>query len=136
MIQDSLLGRLRAEFLEMPGLRLTVPQAQYLCGVDRVQCQQMLDALVAARFLCVRPDGAYMRLMEEADNRRVAETPNLYLPEAELKALQDVFEAAETVDWAAYEQAKARIRRARLDTLRLRPVKADVDAVTRFVKAG
>ena len=136
MMQESLLGRLRAEFLEMPGLRLTVRQAQYLCGVERVQCQQMLDALVDAKFLCVRPDGAYMRLVEGADNRRVAEIPNIYLPEAELKALQDVFEAAATVDWAAYEQAKARIRRVRLDTVRPRPVKADAGTGTRFVKAG
>ena len=136
MMQDSLLARLRAEFLEMPGLRLTLRQAQYLCGVERAECQQMLDSLVDAKFLCVRPDGAYMRLVEGPDNRRVAEKPNIYLPEAELKALQDVFEAAATVDWAAYEQAKARIRRTRLDTLRPRPVKANASPGTPFVKAG
>jgi hypothetical protein len=48
----ALLTRIRAEYLEMPGLRLTVPQAQRLCGVEGVSCKTVLDALVAERFLC------------------------------------------------------------------------------------
>jgi hypothetical protein len=39
------LQRLRGEFLEMPGLRLTVSQAQRLCGVDPAICKAILDAL-------------------------------------------------------------------------------------------
>jgi hypothetical protein len=67
MAHDALLKRIRAEFLEMPGLRLTREQAQRLCGVERVLCQQMLDTLVDMKFLCIKPDGAYARLTDGAD---------------------------------------------------------------------
>ena len=60
------LERLRAEFLEMPGLRLTVAQAQRLCGVEPEMCQAILDALVDARFLYRRSDGHYTRLTAES----------------------------------------------------------------------
>ena len=43
--------------------------------------------------------------------------PNVYLPNAELKALQDVYRNAEKLDWTAYERAKNRIQHARLDHL-------------------
>ena len=56
------IKRLRAEFAEMPGLRLTVAQVQRLCGVEPVLCKAVLDALVDAKFLCVKSDGSYMRL--------------------------------------------------------------------------
>ena len=49
------------EFLEMPGLRLTVEQAQRLCGVERTLCKSVLDALVEEKFLCVKVNGAYAR---------------------------------------------------------------------------
>ena len=56
--------RLRAEFLEMPGLRLTAAQVARLCGVERTICQTVLDALVAAKFLRVSADGTYTRLID------------------------------------------------------------------------
>ncbi len=55
------LEHIQAEFLEMPGLRLTVDQARRLCGVDHVVCQAVLDALVDAKFLCLKSDGSYAR---------------------------------------------------------------------------
>ena len=61
MTKNNTLGRLRAEYLEMPGLRLTLEQAQRLCGVERTLCKTLLDALVDAKFLCIKPDGAYAR---------------------------------------------------------------------------
>jgi len=61
MPNQILLKRIRAEYLEMPGLRLTLAQAQRLCGVDRADCKAVLDALVDAQFLCRKPDGAYAR---------------------------------------------------------------------------
>jgi hypothetical protein len=60
----TLLSRIRAEYLEMPGLRLTVPQAQRLCGGEDGSCQAVLDRLVDERFLCRRPDGSYARLTD------------------------------------------------------------------------
>jgi hypothetical protein len=60
------LERLRAEFLEMPGLRLTVAQAQRLCGVEPTMCQAILDALVDAKVLYRGSDGYYARLNAES----------------------------------------------------------------------
>ena len=70
MPHHPLLKRIRAEYLEMPGLRLKVEQAQRLCGVDRAICQRVLDTLVEMKFLCVKPDGAYARLSDGADDPR------------------------------------------------------------------
>jgi hypothetical protein len=63
---EPTLERLRGEFLEMPGLRLTVAQAQRLCGVEPLVCKAVLDALVDAKFLCVKADGTYARLTDGA----------------------------------------------------------------------
>ena len=64
MLDNTLVKRIRAEYLEMPGLRLTLAQAQRLCGVDRADCKAVLDGLVDAKFLCKKPDGAYARSSE------------------------------------------------------------------------
>ena len=58
------IERIQAEFAEMPGLRLTPPQIQRLCGVDPVMCAAVLDALVDANFLTRRSDGKYARRSE------------------------------------------------------------------------
>jgi hypothetical protein len=50
--------------MEMPGLRLTVPQVARFCGVSLDRCQAVLDALVEARFLCAKADGTYTRLTD------------------------------------------------------------------------
>jgi hypothetical protein len=64
MPHTALLTRIRGEYLEMPGLRLTLQQAQRLWGVERTACEMMLAALVEAKFLCVRPDGSYARVSD------------------------------------------------------------------------
>ena len=61
---QAILERLRAEFLEMPGLRLTAQQVHRLCGVEQKTCRAVLDALVSEKFLCAKPDGTYARLTE------------------------------------------------------------------------
>ena len=43
---QQLAQRVRGEFMEMPGLRLTVPQAQRLWALDSVLCEAVLNALV------------------------------------------------------------------------------------------
>jgi two-component system cell cycle response regulator DivK len=70
MPDDNLLARIRAEFLEMPGLRLTTAQVHRLCGVKHTLCQQMLDTLVDARFLSVNASGVYARYSEDAATPR------------------------------------------------------------------
>jgi len=71
-----MIERLRAEFLEMPGLRLNAAQTQRLCGVDEALCQQVLDALVDVKFLRLNADGTYSRLSDgEAGRRHQAAGP-------------------------------------------------------------
>lgn len=55
---EETLRRVRAEFLEMPGLKLTVPQAQRLWGFDRHTCEAVIEELTEARFLSRTRDGA------------------------------------------------------------------------------
>ncbi len=59
-IQD-VVRRIRGEFLEMPGLRLTPDQARRLWRLDATACQAILGALVDARFLSKTRDGAFVR---------------------------------------------------------------------------
>jgi hypothetical protein len=80
-VQD-LLTRLRAEYLEMPGLRLTPEQVQRLCGVERTMCRVVLDSLVHEKFLCIKPDGRYTRL------RDGGEPPYLHPVKADLRTDQ------------------------------------------------
>jgi hypothetical protein len=53
--------RVRGEFLEMPGLRLTLEQARRLWRLDEAACEAVLAALVDARFLARTRDGAFIR---------------------------------------------------------------------------
>lgn len=50
------------EFDDMPGLRLTLAQAQRLWGLDARSCRQLLDALVEAKFLDTSDHGLYRRI--------------------------------------------------------------------------
>jgi len=61
---DRLVQRIRAEFVEMPGLRLTTAQARRLYGVDAGLCEAVLDALVGLKFLRRNRDGTYSRLAD------------------------------------------------------------------------
>jgi hypothetical protein len=51
----------RGEYLEVPGLLLTRSQVQRLWGLDDVECDQVLNALVGLRFLRRTPAGAFVR---------------------------------------------------------------------------
>jgi hypothetical protein len=48
---QALVDRVRGEFNEMPGLRLTRDQAARLWGLDTASCEEVLNRLVAASFL-------------------------------------------------------------------------------------
>jgi hypothetical protein len=45
LTSQDLLRRVRAEYLEMPGLRLTAQQAQCLFGLDAESCDAVLGTL-------------------------------------------------------------------------------------------
>jgi hypothetical protein len=51
MTVASVIDRVRAEFVEMPGLELTLPQAVRLWGLGADDCRHVLDSLADAGFL-------------------------------------------------------------------------------------
>ena len=81
-IQD-VVARIRAEYLGVPGTRLDLQQVQRLCGVVRILCKTVLDSLVDAKFLCVKSDGEYARLLDGRIDR-------LYPTKAELGTAERV----------------------------------------------
>ena len=48
---QAVIDRVRGEFNEMPGLRLTRNQAARLWALDPMSCDEILNRLVAASFL-------------------------------------------------------------------------------------
>lgn len=61
---DLVVRRVRAEFSEMPGLRLTPAQAGRLLGLDQEACQEVLDALIADAFLRWTREGLVARRVD------------------------------------------------------------------------
>ena len=59
--EDHLLRRVRGEYREMPGMRLTIDQAMRLWTLDRTTCTSIFDSLVAARFLERDGTGQYRK---------------------------------------------------------------------------
>ena len=71
---DEVLRRVQGEFLEMPGLRLTTPQARRLWGLDAAACDALLGALIESKFLFRTREGAFMRV-ESATPAKVTLNP-------------------------------------------------------------
>ena len=82
---QDILARVRAEYLEMPGMTLTTQQVQRLCGIDPRCARWCWMRMVDAKFLCVKQGGRYARVTDgnvprpraakahlEADTRIVA----------------------------------------------------------------
>jgi hypothetical protein len=67
------LQRLRAEYLEMPGLRLRAVQVQRLCGIEAAICRTLLDTLVDEKFLRANTDGTYTRVTDGQTARTSAD---------------------------------------------------------------
>jgi hypothetical protein len=59
------LLRVRAEFAEMPCMRVTADQARSLFGLGGSASQWILDRLAAEGFLSRTPQGEYVRRGEE-----------------------------------------------------------------------
>jgi hypothetical protein len=60
-IGDELVQRVRSEFLEMPGLQLSVPQACRLWGLDATTCGSLMEQLVQSKFLYRTRAGGFAR---------------------------------------------------------------------------
>ena len=76
---EDVINLLRAEYLEMPSLRLKPEQVQRLCSIERTMCQLLLDSLLESNFLCLTPDGAYARGTDGAAH------PHLHTAKAHLE---------------------------------------------------
>jgi hypothetical protein len=59
-----LVQRIQGEFREMPGLQLTLTQAQRLFGLEPVTCRRVIDTLVEASFLRWTQSGTIMQMGE------------------------------------------------------------------------
>ena len=51
---SELVQRVRGEFMEMPGLRLNLLQAQRLWALDPLRCETVLEALVEGGVLACK----------------------------------------------------------------------------------
>jgi DNA-binding IclR family transcriptional regulator len=57
---ESLVARVRGEYAEMPGLRITLAQACRLWQLDLSTCEMLLDHLVREGFLHQTDSGFYI----------------------------------------------------------------------------
>ncbi len=57
----ELVKRIESEYREMPGLALTLEQAQRLFGIDAACCGLILAVLIEAGFLARTRAGHYVR---------------------------------------------------------------------------
>jgi hypothetical protein len=58
---EQLIARVRAEYLESPGLALTKEQMRRHWVLDASACDTIVDALVASGFLHQRADHSFVR---------------------------------------------------------------------------
>jgi len=59
--EDALLRRVRGEYREMPGMRVTFEQAMRLWNMDGQTCATVLNSLVASRYLQIDGFGRYRK---------------------------------------------------------------------------
>jgi hypothetical protein len=59
---QRLIEQLRAEYAEMPGLSVTLPQAQRLWATDRTTCEAAFDHLISRRVLRKTTRGRFVRI--------------------------------------------------------------------------
>jgi hypothetical protein len=72
---QDLSARIRAEYLDMPDLRMKAEQIQRLCEIEQTICALVLDSLVASRFLYVTADGYYARASDLASGSPAKHRP-------------------------------------------------------------
>lgn len=59
--QAAIAARIRDEFNEMPGLRLTAAQVRRLCAIDAAACERALADLAREGFLSRDSRGLFVR---------------------------------------------------------------------------
>jgi Fic family protein len=61
MLMSHVIEHIRAEYVEMPGLSVTLPQAARLWGLSTFQSERLLSTLVDSGFLLCDRKGVYRR---------------------------------------------------------------------------
>jgi len=69
------LHLVEAEYLEMPGLQLTLPQVRRMWGLDDQACRDLLQQLVAAHVLRVTANDQYVLDAPRQRARRSGSVP-------------------------------------------------------------
>lgn len=80
---ESLIARIRGEYQEMPGLRLTFAQACRLWQVDPTTCETVLEILVKEGFLACTQAGAFVALPTAGKRLRTVKVAQRVLIEIE-----------------------------------------------------
>jgi DNA-binding IclR family transcriptional regulator len=60
MTPDEAANRIRLEYLEMPDLKLTLPQVRRLCDLPQDACESAVEALLSAGFLQQSGSGRFL----------------------------------------------------------------------------
>jgi hypothetical protein len=67
----ALITRIKGEYDEMPGLRLTMVQACRLWQLDPATCERVMVALVSEGFLLRTNDGAFVAMPSVAKPAKI-----------------------------------------------------------------
>ena len=72
-VSEQLVKRVKSEFIEMPGLRLTLEQGSRLWGLERDECDALLHSLVHRKFLTVTGAAKHGRATDGVARQGLAE---------------------------------------------------------------
>jgi hypothetical protein len=98
------VARIRKEYVEMPGLALTLPQAARLWGLSESRSALLLSMLVETGFLACNKKG-YHRRLDRSEKHKADGGPSLSTQE--IVSTQQMREAWDIVDEASYESFPA-----------------------------
>ena len=87
-IDDRLLLRVRGEFQEMPGLRLSLAQACRLWQMDGTTCLAILEQLIVERYLYRTGEGMYVALPSGRPTPLKASLPGAHPAGAHVRRLE------------------------------------------------
>ena len=64
--KHQITERVRGEFRELPGLTLTLAQAERLWSLDTPTCREVLGELVRSGYLRCKSDGVFCRTIDSS----------------------------------------------------------------------
>jgi hypothetical protein len=105
---SSDLARIRNEYVEMPGLVLTLPQAARLWGLSESRSALLLSMLVETGFLVCDKKTVYRRPLDRLETRKGEARPAISTQKIiSTQELVKTREAWDIVDEASYESFPA-----------------------------